>query len=87
MYVYGKGILYCDLKFVNILLIDDGELMLFDFNFVVDINENVKVMLYGGILLYMVFEYFDVVWKMCINVDLRLDVYLLGVILFEFLMS
>lgn len=83
-YVYEWGVFYWDVKLVNILFVDDGWLMLFDFNFgrevVFDVVKFWEIL--GGIFFYMLFEYF---WSMMgdgDDVGVVVDVYLLGVMLF-----
>jgi serine/threonine protein kinase/Flp pilus assembly protein TadD len=87
VHAHEHGILHRDLKPANILLTDDGQPMLLDFN----LSEDTKLRStpfaarLGGTLPYMAPEHLDAFRGGLRVVDGRSDVYSLGVILFELL--
>lgn len=62
VYCYGEGVVYCDLKLDNILIIVDGIFVFVDFGMVffvglcVDIVFLEIVGIFGGSVVYMVLE-------------------------------
>jgi tetratricopeptide (TPR) repeat protein len=88
MHAHEHGILHGDLKPANILLTDEGQPMLLDFNLATDIKVRATLgeLRVGGTLPYMAPEHLSALLggdKR--NVDARSDIYALGVILFEML--
>ena len=84
-HAHERGILHRDLKPANILLTDEGQPMLLDFNLAEDIKQRTHVVaLLGGTLSYMSPEQLD-----CYcgggAIDARSDIYSLGLILYEML--
>jgi serine/threonine protein kinase/Tfp pilus assembly protein PilF len=86
-HAHERGILHRDLKPANVLLTDEGQPMLVDFN----LAEDVKVRgtasgaLIGGTLLYMSPEHLESFQGHCREIDARSDIYALGVILYQLL--
>ena len=85
-HAHERGILHRDLKPANILLTDEGQPMLLDFN----LSEDLKVRsgaaaAIGGTLPYMSPEHLDAFRGGARPVDARSDLYSLGVILYELL--
>ncbi len=81
---HTRGVLHGDLKPANVLIRNDGEPALMDFNLSRSLHlpNDVKV---GGTLAYMAPENLrSLLDQQCVN-DARSDIYSLGVILFEFL--
>jgi len=86
-HAHDRGIFHRDLKPANILLTDDGQPMLLDFNLSEDskqIDEAATVSI-GGTLPYMSPEHLDAFRGGQEPVDARSDLYSLGVIVFELL--
>jgi len=86
-HAHERGILHRDLKPANILLTDEGQPMLLDFNLAVETNaqgiaERARM---GGTLPYMAPEQKEQFLGRPVVLDARTDVYALGVILFELL--
>jgi serine/threonine protein kinase/tetratricopeptide (TPR) repeat protein len=85
-HAHRRGILHLDLKPGNILLTDEGQPMLLDFNLSRDLkirsNPGSAV---GGTLLYMSPEQLEAFRGGARRIDGRSDVYSLGIILFELL--
>ncbi len=85
-HAHDRGILHRDLKPANILLTDDGQPMLLDFNLSEDLKHRVgPVAAAGGTLPYMAPEQLDRCNGGTSPVDARSDIYALGIILFELL--
>ena len=86
-HAHERGILHCDLKPANVLLADDGEPMILDFNLSEDLKQSIndREMLVGGTIPYMAPEQIDALQHRIRSGDARSDVYSLGVILFELL--
>jgi serine/threonine protein kinase/Tfp pilus assembly protein PilF len=86
-HAHERGILHRDLKPANILLTDDGQPMLLDFN----LSEDTKTLSalspasIGGTLPYMAPEHLQAFQQNISSSDQRSDVYSLGIILFELL--
>lgn len=86
-HAHDRGILHRDLKPANILLADDGQPMLLDFNLSEDTKlqapaESGKI---GGTLPYMAPEHLAAFRDRGSSSDVRSDIYSLGVILYELL--
>jgi serine/threonine protein kinase/tetratricopeptide (TPR) repeat protein len=86
-HAHERGILHRDLKPANILLTDDGEPMLLDFNLAEDtkLQASAAAASVGGTLLYMAPEQLEAFLGRTPGSDVRGDVYALGVVLFELL--
>jgi serine/threonine protein kinase len=86
-YAHERGILHHDLKPANILLTDEGQPMLLDFNLAEDTKriKNASVAHIGGTLPYMAPEHLEAFHHGKHPVDARSDIYSLGVILYELL--
>lgn len=86
-HAHERGILHRDLKPANVLLTDDGQPMLLDFNLSEDTKRNgqATAALMGGTLPYMAPEHLDAFDQGNQTVDARGDIYALGVILYELL--
>lgn len=84
---HQRGIIHRDLKPANILLADDGQPMLLDFNLSVDqgIRGSFQGAKIGGTLPYMAPEQLTAYSKNITQVDARSDLYSLGCILYELL--
>jgi serine/threonine protein kinase/tetratricopeptide (TPR) repeat protein len=88
LHAHQHGILHGDLKPANILLTDEGQPMLLDFNLATDIKVRAALgeLRIGGTLPYMAPEHLDALrGGDRRKVDARSDIYGLGVILFELL--
>jgi serine/threonine protein kinase/Flp pilus assembly protein TadD len=82
-HAHERGILHRDLKPANVLLTDEGQPMLLDFNLSAAVSdERARV---GGTLPYMAPEHLAAFAGQQRVVDARSDLYSLGVILFELL--
>src|SRR5262249_40327408 len=83
----GRGILHRDLKPANILLTDDGQPMLLDFNLSEDtkLRSSASAASIGGTLPYMSPEHLEAFRGADRRIDARSDLYSLGVILYELL--
>jgi serine/threonine protein kinase/Flp pilus assembly protein TadD len=86
-HAHDRGILHRDLKPANVLLTDEGQPLLLDFNLATDtrfggIAEAARL---GGTLPYMAPEHIESFSGQARRVDARGDLYSLGVILFELL--
>ena len=86
-HAHERGILHRDLKPANILLGDDGEPLLLDFNLAADtkLRSHASAALVGGTLPYMAPEHLEALKDGRRIPDARSDLYSLGVILFELL--
>jgi serine/threonine protein kinase/tetratricopeptide (TPR) repeat protein len=86
-HAHERGILHLDLKPANVLLTDEGQPMLLDFNTARDTKRRpgARAEQVGGTLPYMAPEHLDAFRGRDRAVDARSDVYALGVILFELL--
>src|SRR5262245_53584855 len=86
-HAHGKGLIHRDIKPANVLLADDGQPMLLDFNLAEDGNEaGAEKARVGGTLPYMSPEQMKAFGGGPRDqVDGRADIYALGVIMFELL--
>ncbi|MBI3469333.1 MAG: protein kinase, partial [Planctomycetes bacterium] len=86
-HAHERGILHRDLKPANILLTDEGQPMLLDFNLAWDtaVRSGASTALIGGTLPYMAPEHLDAFRGGRRPVDARSDLFSLGVILYELL--
>jgi serine/threonine protein kinase/tetratricopeptide (TPR) repeat protein len=85
-HAHERGILHRDLKPANVLLTDDGQPMLLDFNLSEDTKPDCSAAVFiGGTLPYMAPEHLEAFQRSPARVDVRSDVYSLGVILCELL--
>lgn len=86
-HAHARGILHGDLKPANILLTDEGQPMLLDFNLSEDtkLRSTAADVDVGGTLPYMAPEHIDAFQGGMGTIDGRSDVYSLGVILYELL--
>ena len=85
-HAHERGVLHRDLKPANVLLTDEGQPMLLDFNLAEDAkapgDPGSRV---GGTLPYMAPEHLAAYQGRPVDVDARSDIYALGVILYELL--
>jgi eukaryotic-like serine/threonine-protein kinase len=85
-HAHERGVLHRDLKPANVLLTDEGQPMLLDFNLAEDVKAagaaGARV---GGTLPYMAPEHLAAYQGQPATVDARSDIYALGVILYELL--
>jgi serine/threonine protein kinase/Flp pilus assembly protein TadD len=85
-HAHERGILHCDLKPQNILIADDGQPMLLDFNVALETRPGAaQRSCYGGTVPYMAPEHLESIAGGQPVIDVRADLYSLGVILFELL--
>jgi serine/threonine protein kinase/Tfp pilus assembly protein PilF len=86
-HAHERGICHRDLKPANVLLTDDGQPMLLDFNLSEDtkLRGSARGASIGGTLPYMAPEHLQAFGRRENNLDGRSDVYSLGVILYELL--
>ena len=86
-HAHDRGILHRDLKPANVLLGDDGEPLLLDFNLATDtkLRSHASAALIGGTLPYMAPEHLQALKDGTRLPDARSDLYSLGAILFELL--
>jgi serine/threonine protein kinase/Flp pilus assembly protein TadD len=87
-HAHGRGVLHRDVKPSNVLLGDDGQPMLLDFNLAHAASEPVRAAL-GGTVAYMAPEHLRAMASrdpvLARRVDARSDVYSLGMVLYEML--
>jgi serine/threonine protein kinase/tetratricopeptide (TPR) repeat protein len=85
-HAHDRGIIHRDLKPANVLITDEGQPMLLDFNMAQDTRRDVAALAQvGGTLPYMAPEQLDALKRDAPLVDATGDVYSLGVILYELL--
>lgn len=86
-HAHAHRIVHRDLKPANILLTDDGQPMLLDFNLAEDrkLRSSLPGAIIGGTLPYMAPECLQALWERREGGDARSDLYSLGVLLFELL--
>ena len=86
-HAHERGILHRDLKPANVLLADDGQPLLLDFNLSEDtkLRAGASAAFIGGTLPYMAPEHLAAFQERGRSVDPRSDIYGLGVILYELL--
>lgn len=85
-HAHARGIIHRDLKPANVLLTDDGRPMLLDFNLAEDVKcRGSAEAVMGGTLPYMPPEQLRAFAGRPLLLDGRVDLYALGVILFELL--
>ena len=86
-HAHERGLLHRDLKPANILLTDDGQPMLLDFNLAANLGPEVETdrIRNGGTFPYMAPEQLEAALNQQAIADARSDLYSLGIILFEFL--
>ncbi len=82
-HAHERGILHRDLKPANILLTDDGQPMILDFNLSETMSSQ-RAIVVGGTLPYMAPEHLRAI-SAGSRIDARSDIYSLGVILFQML--
>jgi eukaryotic-like serine/threonine-protein kinase len=86
-HAHQRGILHLDIKPANVLITDDGQPMLLDFNLAMDsarqgAGELARI---GGTLPYMPLEQLEIFAGGPRNIDARADLFSLGVVFFELL--
>lgn len=86
-HAHERGILHCDLKPANVLVADDGQPMLLDFNVAADRRAVAKrkTLRLGGTLPYMAPEYLNLIHNDHGELTPRADLFSLGVVLYELL--
>ena len=85
-HAHERGVLHRDLKPANVLLTEEGQPMLLDFNLAQDVRETGAAgARIGGTLPYMAPEHLAAYQGKPVEVDARGDLYGLGVILYELL--
>ncbi|HWB08542.1 MAG TPA: protein kinase [Pirellulales bacterium] len=84
-HAHARGVLHRDLKPANILLTDEGQPMLLDFNLSIDAHQTATTARVGGTLPYMSPEQLAALGGNSMAVDPRSDIYSLGVVLYELL--
>jgi serine/threonine protein kinase/Tfp pilus assembly protein PilF len=84
-HAHERGIIHRDLKPANVLLTEDGQPMLLDFNISEDSKQTNTRAVHGGTLPYMSPEHLNAIVDRSIRLDGRTDVYSLGVVLHELL--
>jgi serine/threonine protein kinase/Tfp pilus assembly protein PilF len=85
-HAHERGVLHRDLKPANVLITDDGQPMLLDFNLAADTRPlSAVTATMGGTLPYMAPEQLEAFQGVKRPVDQRSDIYALGLMLFELL--
>jgi eukaryotic-like serine/threonine-protein kinase len=84
-HAHQRGILHCDLKPANVLVTDDGQPLLLDFNMSRDLKLQRPSCGVGGTPLYMAPEHLQAFRGAEGQIDARSDIYSLGVILYQLL--
>lgn len=86
-HAHDRGIVHRDLKPGNVLLSDEGQPMLLDFNLAESVKQPGRVIaaMVGGTLPYMAPEQLEGIERATQPLDPRSDLYALGVMLFELL--
>jgi eukaryotic-like serine/threonine-protein kinase len=86
-HAHERGVVHHDLKPANILLSDDGQPMLLDFNLSADAGRATSDAhaIIGGTLPYMAPEHLQALRRGTRHDDARSDIYALGVVLYELL--
>jgi serine/threonine protein kinase/tetratricopeptide (TPR) repeat protein len=86
-HAHERGILHRDLKPANVLLTDEGQPMLLDFNLSEDVKlrTSVSVAVVGGTIPYMAPEQLRAFSGSPTQVDSRADIFALGIILYQLL--
>ena len=86
-HAHQRGVLHCDLKPANVLVADDGQPMLLDFNVATDRKSAAtsKSLRLGGTIPYMAPEYLNLVHNDNGELTPRADLFSLGVVLYELL--
>src|SRR5204863_8129037 len=87
VHAHDRGIFHRDLKPANVLLTDEGQPMLLDFNLSADmkLSQTATAASIGGTLPFMAPEHLEAFRGQLRVVDQRSDVYSLGLILYELL--
>lgn len=86
-HAHERGILHCDLKPANVLIADDGQPMLLDFNVAANRKAaaRAKNAPFGGTLPYMAPEYLNLIHNNNGELTNKCDLFSLGVVLYELL--
>jgi tetratricopeptide (TPR) repeat protein len=85
-HAHERGVLHRDLKPANVLITEEGQPLLLDFNLAASAGDGgVNAALVGGTLPYMAPEHLEALDGGTLPVDERSDVYSLGVVLYELL--